>query len=194
MIKVYVKNSKTSDSDKTNVKEIELPIDEEDLEMEIRELTNNFKDGYVITDSEAPFDIDEHDRITTINKLANYLEENKYDVDLEDIQLDIKNHEYENAIYKIKKIGHYLDSLGETYALELCNQYIDEDYATELAKHELEQHGIGRLYTFLGDVNFNSESVYRLDSHGNLNSITKEDIEILYEDVVECLKEYVKTN
>lgn len=70
------------------------------------------------------------------------------------------------------------------YSLEdLFYDYIDEERAEEMAKQELENGWLARLYYFLGDVNPNTCEVYRLNGYGNLEEARYSDIENIIEEI-----------
>ena len=52
------------------------------------------------------------------------------------------------------------------YSLEdIFQDYIDYDTANELARQELEDGGLYRLYYFLGDVNFGTAELMRINGY-----------------------------
>lgn len=67
----------------------------------------------------------------------------------------------------------------------LFEDIVDEETAEKMAKHELEEGGLARLYCFLGDVNPNSESIFRIDGSGNLASVYKDDLEYMKEQILD---------
>lgn len=70
------------------------------------------------------------------------------------------------------------------YSLEdLFYDYIDENTAEEMAKHELEEGWLARLYYFLGDVNPNACELYRLNGYGNLEEARYSDIEDIIDEI-----------
>src|SRR5690554_6247302 len=129
-----------------------------DLIKAIDDLTNNNQDKYAISDYEAPFYIASNENVYSLSHLVDYIDKHSNIIKPKEIANHIENYELEEAFHKIKEIAYHLCSLGDNSSLELCEEYITEDYATELAKHELENYGLGRLQMFLGDVNFISES------------------------------------
>ena len=66
------------------------------------------------------------------------------------------------------------------------DDYISYDVAEEMAKRELEDGGLLRLWYFMGDCNFNN-NLFRIDGYGNLADITKEDLENLKEEILESI-------
>lgn len=71
---------------------------------------------------------------------------------------------------------------------EMFESVIDYELAEEQAKYELEQGGLVRLYYFLGNANCNND-LFRIDGYGNLEDITKEDLDIIKEEILEKIEE-----
>lgn len=84
-----------------------------------------------------------------------------------------------------------IDYMNETqdWGLEyIFEDYISYDTAEEMAKNELENGGLIRLYYFLGDANLNNE-MFRIDGYGNLSDFTKEDLEYIKEQILDFTEE-----
>lgn len=84
-----------------------------------------------------------------------------------------------------------IDYMNETqdWSIEyLFEDFIDYELAEERAKWELENGGLIRLYYFLGNANLNND-VFRINGYGNLEDITKDDLDYLKEQVIEQLEE-----
>ena len=62
---------------------------------------------------------------------------------------------------------------------DLFDEYIDIDIAEEIAQHELESGGLLRLWHFMGDVNFATTELFRINGYGNLEELDKDDLEYL---------------
>ena len=71
---------------------------------------------------------------------------------------------------------------------EMFESVIDYELAEEQAKYELEQGGLVRLYYFLGNANCNND-LFRIDGYGNLEDITREDLDIIKEEILEKIEE-----
>lgn len=115
--------------------------------------------------------------IKTKEELINYLESYDITYDYEQDYTDMKN--------------ACIDYMNNTqdWSIDYCfEDYIDYEIAEEYAKNELENGGLIRLWYFLGDCNFNNE-IFRINGYGNLEDITKEDLEYLKEDILDRLKE-----
>lgn len=82
-----------------------------------------------------------------------------------------------------------IDYMNETQDWDfdyLFEEFIDYEIAEDIAKNELEQGGLIRLYYFLGDANLNN-SLFRIDGYGNLEDITKDDLDYLKEQIIDII-------
>jgi hypothetical protein len=59
-----------------------------------------------------------------------------------------------------------------------------------MAKHELEEGGLARLYYFLWNVNFATETVYRIDWYWNLDEVKQDDLQCYIDE----FKDYIEEN
>lgn len=115
--------------------------------------------------------------IKSKEELINYLENYEISYDYEGDYTNIKN--------------SCIDYMNNTqdWSIDYCfEDIIDYEIAEECAKHELETGGLIRLWYFLGDCNFNNE-IFKVNGYGNLEDITKEDLEYLKENILDTLKE-----
>lgn len=83
-----------------------------------------------------------------------------------------------------------IDYMNETQDCELeylFEDIVSYDLAEERAKYELENGGLVRLYYFMGSSNFNND-IFRIDGYGNLQDITKDDLEDLKDNILEELR------
>lgn len=110
--------------------------------------------------------------------------------------MDLK--ELKDKIEKIEITNNYDECYGELY--NACIDYMNEtqnfdldylfeefvDYETteERAKYELE-NGLERLYYFLGDTKISNNILFRINVYGNLENISKEDLETLKENILD---------
>ena len=70
------------------------------------------------------------------------------------------------------------------YDLEdIFEDYITEDIAEEMAKHELESWGLARLYHFMWDVNFCCCDLFRVNGYWNLEEVDHGDIENIISEI-----------
>lgn len=70
----------------------------------------------------------------------------------------------------------------------LFEDIIDYEIAEDIAKRELEEGGLIRLYYFLGDANLNNE-IFKIDGYGNLTDIEKSDLEYIKEEILNIIDE-----
>lgn len=68
----------------------------------------------------------------------------------------------------------------------LFEDYVSYDLAEDIAKNELENGGLVRLYYFLGDANLNND-MFRINGYGNLEDINKEDLEYLKDEILNII-------
>ena len=88
---------------------------------------------------------------------------------LEDIRerLECYNISIEEAYSELYNVAMDYD-----YNLEdIFEDYITEETAEEMAKHELEEGGLERLYFFLGDINPCCHDLFRINGYGNLEEV-----------------------
>lgn len=109
--------------------------------------------------------------------------------------MDLK--ELKDKIEKIEITNNYDECYGELYnaCIDYMNEtqnfdldylfeeFVDYETAEERAKYELE-NGLERLYYFLGDTKISNNSLFRINVYGNLENISKEDLEMLKEEIL----------
>lgn len=79
-----------------------------------------------------------------------------------------------------------IDYMNETQNFDLdylFEEFVDYETAEERAKYELE-NGLERLYYFLGDTKISNNILFRINVYGNLENISKEDLEMLKEEIL----------
>ena len=79
---------------------------------------------------------------------------------LQDVKTSLENYNIsvEDAYSEL-----YNACMNYDYSLEdIFQDYIDYDTANEIARHELEEGGLYRLYYFMGDVNFGTAELMRI--------------------------------
>lgn len=110
--------------------------------------------------------------------------------------MDLK--ELKDKIEKIEITYNYDECYGELYnaCIDYMNEtqnfdldylfeeFVDYETAEERAKYELE-NGLERLYYFLGDTKISNNILFRINVYGNLENISKEDLETLKEDILD---------
>lgn len=104
---------------------------------------------------------------------------------VEDIEITYDYEDTYNNLYNA-----CVDYMNETqdWSLEyLFEDYCSYDTAEEIAKNELDNGGLVRLYYFLGDANLNNE-LFKIDGYGNLTDIDRSDLEYLQEEIIDNIK------
>lgn len=115
--------------------------------------------------------------------------------------------ELKNKIEKIEITYDYEETYSNLY--NTCIEYMNEtqdfdlDYlfeefinyeeAEERTKYELENYGLERLTYFLGDTTFYMQNLFKINAYGNLENITKEDLEMLKEDLINCINDKLES-
>lgn len=75
---------------------------------------------------------------------------------------------------------------------QVFDDIISYDVAEDIAKNELEQGGLIRLYYFLGDANLNND-VFKIDGYGNLKDINKDDLDHIKEQIIDEINEKLES-
>lgn len=109
-------------------------------------------------------------------ELKNYLEGFSFSYDYEE--------DYSNIYNACTDYMNDTQDFSIEYAFE---DVITYDTAEEIAKRELEDGGLIRLYYFLGTANLNND-IFLLDGYGNLQDATKEDLQNIIDTVLEELE------
>lgn len=60
------------------------------------------------------------------------------------------------------------------------------DTVEEIAKEEIEQGGLQRIYYFLNNADLNQD-IFRINAYGNLENISKDDLEEIKEEILETI-------
>ena len=84
-----------------------------------------------------------------------------------------------------------IDYMNETQNWEfeyIFEDYVDYEIAEDIAKREIEQGGLLRLYYFLGDANPNND-LFKIDGYGNLQNVDKEDLEYIKQEILDKIEE-----
>lgn len=112
---------------------------------------------------------------------------------LEELKERIENieigYDYEQSYHELYNAT--IDYMNDTqdWDLEyLFNEVCDYELAEELAKQELENGGLIRLWYFLGDANLNNE-LFKIDGYGNLTDIEKSDLDYIKEQILDDIDE-----
>lgn len=96
---------------------------------------------------------------------------------IEDIEISYDYEETYNKLYNT--MYDFWDEEKEYIGEDLFMDYISCDIAKEMAKQELESGGLVRLWYFMGDVNFNTAEMLKVNAYGNLEELDKDDLEYL---------------
>lgn len=119
--------------------------------------------------------------------------------------MDLK--ELKDKIEKIEITYDYEETYSNLYntCIEYMNEtqdfdceYLFEDFADyemaeDRAKNELENYGLERLTYFLGDTTFYMQNLFKINAYGNLENITIEDLDILKEDLINCINDKLES-
>lgn len=87
-----------------------------------------------------------------------------------------------------------IDYMNETQDWDfeyIFEDYISYDVAEDIAKNELENGGLVRLYYFLGDANLNNE-LFRINGYGNLEDIDIDDLKDIKERILDEIESKLK--
>lgn len=96
-------------------------------------------------------------------------------------------YDYEGTYSNLYQVTMDYMNKTQDFSLEyLFEDFIDYDCAEEIGKSELEKGGLIRMYCYLGNANLNSD-LFKLNGYGNLENVTKEDLEYLKEQILEVL-------
>lgn len=108
---------------------------------------------------------------------------------LQDFKEEIENieitYDYDDTYTQLYNTT--IDYMNDTqdFSLEyLFEDFINYEIAEEIAKNELDNGGLIRLYYFLGDANLNSE-LFKIDGYGNLTDVYKDDLQYLKDEILE---------
>ena len=94
-----------------------------------------------------------------------------------------------NELYNL-----WMDYLCDTndYELEyLFNEFVSYDLAEDIARNELENGGLIRLYYFLGDADLTND-IFKIDGYGNLENIDESDFEYIKQELIYNLEKDLK--
>lgn len=84
---------------------------------------------------------------------------------------------------------------GNTYQEWFTDNAFDEYTDREIVSYEIrkimEDDDLDRLYYFLGDTDLR-EDIFRINAYGNLENITKEDLDYLKQDIIDRIDEEIE--
>ncbi len=94
-------------------------------------------------------------------------------------------YDYEDAYSRLYNTVIDYENEMQTWNFDyIFEDIINYDTAEEMAKQEIENGGLIRLYYFLGNANANN-NLFKLDGYGNLQDITKDDLEYIKEEILD---------
>lgn len=110
---------------------------------------------------------------------------------IEKIESSYDYEEYYTELYNAT-----VDYMNDTQDFDF--EYLFEDLigyetAEEIAKQELENGGLLRLYYFLGDANLNNE-IFKIDGYGNLTDINKDDLDYIKEELLNEINRKIESD
>ena len=112
-----------------------------------------------------------------LKEIINNIDLDDYHKDDEELYREL----YNNTI-------DYMNDTGD-YSMEyLFEDFVDYDTAEEIAKHEMEEGGLVRLYYFLGDANPNY-NLFRINGYGNLENAYRDDLRYLKDEILDEIKD-----
>lgn len=109
-------------------------------------------------------------------------------------KIDTNTYDYDQIYHDLYNtcIDYMNDNNYEVDFEDLFDEIVSYDMAEERARYELENGGLVRLYYFLGDVNCN-DNMFRIDVYGNLQEVTKEDLDQLKEDILDRINDKLES-
>lgn len=102
------------------------------------------------------------------------------------------SYDYDNYYTELRNITiDYMNDSQEWDFEYLFDDVVDYEIAEDIAKNELENGGLIRLYYFLGDANLNND-IFRIDGYGNLTDICKDDLDYIKEQILEIINQKIE--
>lgn len=105
---------------------------------------------------------------------------------IESIEVSYDYEETYNNLYNA-----VIDYMNDTQTWDFegfFENFITYDVAEDIARSELDNGGLIRLYYFMGDANLNND-LFKIDGYGNLTDIDKSDLDYLKEEILEEIEE-----
>lgn len=82
----------------------------------------------------------------------------------------------------------YMNDAQDWQLEYLFENFITYEKAEDIAKNEIDNGGLIRLYYFLGDANLNN-NLFEIDGYGNLKDVYSGDIRNLIDEILEALED-----
>lgn len=105
----------------------------------------------------------------------------KYLERIKDVEITYDYEDSYNKLYNI--VVDYSNETGDYSIYYLFDEIVSFETVECLAKNELEEGGLLRLYYFLGNADMNND-IFRINGYGNVEDITKEDLEFLKDEII----------
>lgn len=111
---------------------------------------------------------------------------------LQELKKEIENiditYDYEETYAKLYNTVIDYENDTQTWDFEyIFEDIIDYETAEEIAKQELENGGLVRLYYFLGNAKLNNE-LFKLNGYRNLEDITNDDLEYIKNEILDNIE------
>lgn len=81
----------------------------------------------------------------------------------------------------------YMNEMQDFDLDYLFEKFINYEEAEERAKYELENNGLMSLQYFLGDTTFYMQNLFKINGYGDLENVTRKDLEILKEELIDYI-------
>ena len=121
-IKIYLTNLAKYNQGRLIGKWLELPLTDEELKTEIREVLGNDEE-YFCSDFDAPFRIEEYENLLELSEFVEQLEElDEYDQEKVFYLLDIISYDREEAMERYEDVVYYQSMKLEDVASELIEE------------------------------------------------------------------------
>lgn len=109
---------------------------------------------------------------------------------LENIKKVEITYDYEETYHNLYNL--VIDYMNDTQDFdldELFTEYVDYDTCEEYVKSQLEIGGLARLGCCIDGINFYGNNLFRINAYGNIEEITREDLECLKDEIIDRLEE-----
>lgn len=111
---------------------------------------------------------------------------------LQELKKEIENiditYDYEETYNQLYNTVIDYENDTQTWDFEyIFEDIIDYDTAEEIAKQELENGGLVRLYYFLGNANLNNE-LFKINGYENLEDVTNDDLEYIKNEILDNIE------
>lgn len=82
----------------------------------------------------------------------------------------------------------YMQASGNWDLQEAFDDFVDDEWIEEAIKDQMEEGGFERVWFLVSGIK-QLRDIYKVDVYGNLENITKKDVELLIEDIKERLED-----